>query len=353
MLWSSAMSLPDRTGLPRPALAKLLDELAVGAVHTDTVFAAMHRDLRPISDVPELGWRKRARLLGSTRESQVSIHTASPSPDGTEKLLFSLSDGEQVEGVLIAQDRGRVTFCVSSQVGCAMGCRFCATATLGLKRALEPGEIAREIRIAHERVAQRGQRLANVVFMGMGEPLHHYEATRDAIRIVTDHYGLMLSERHITVSTVGLVPGIADLAQDFGGRIQLALSLSAGTDSTRSELVPANRRWDLKELKAAVAAYPLPKNRFVLLEYVLLAGLTDTPEELAGVIRFATGLRCLVNLIPFNPFPSSRFHSPSAAQVLVSEATLREGGIPVTVRRARGRKANAACGQLALAPGAA
>ena len=342
------LELPDRTGLPRPALATLLDELGIGAVHTDTLFAAMHRDGRPLEALYELGYRKQERMRRGTRSSGLQVGEALPTQDDTEKLIFTARDGARVEGVLIGHERGRVTFCVSSQVGCAMGCGFCATATLGLRRGLEPGEIAAQIGIAAERVRAGGRRLANVVFMGMGEPLHHYEATRDAIHIVTDHYGLMLAERHITVSTVGLIPQIRRLADDFGGRIQLAVSLSAGTGATRRSLVPVSRRWGLDELRAAVADYPLPGSRYVLIEYVLLAGVNDTAEELAGLVDFVSGLRCLVNLIPFNPFPGSRFTSPGPSRIAAAELFLRKAGVPVTVRRARGRRAHAACGQLAL-----
>lgn len=228
-----------------------------------------------------------------------------------------------------------------------MGCGFCATATMGLVRGLTPGEIVAQVRAAKERLGPR--KLDNIVFMGMGEPLHHYDATTTAIRILTDHRGLMQAQRSISVSTVGLVPRIRRLAEDFDGRVQLAVSLNAGTDATRARLMPQAARWSLAQLKAALLDYPLPgSSRHLLLEYVLLAGVNDTADELAGVLDFCAGLRCVVNLIPWNPVVGADFRTPEPQSVDNAFRTLANAGVMATVRRPRGRDVGAACGQLVL-----
>ncbi len=270
--------------------------------------------------------------------------------DGTERLVFALGDGARVEGVLIPEGP-RTTFCVSSQVGCAMGCAFCATATLGLQRGLQASEIVRQVQIASERCAEPTSGhapLRNVVFMGMGEPLHHYEATRDALAILTDPGGLALAYDRITVSTVGLVPRMDELGRDFGGRIQLALSLNAGRDATRRALMPITARYDMAALRDAVARHPLPRNRGVLVEYVLLAGVTDRPDELQGLVEWATGLPVVINLIAWNGWEGAPFATPTPADVDAVVARLRRAGLRVSVRLPRGRPEAAACGQLAL-----
>ena len=342
-----SVALPIIDALPRQDLSDLLERLSVGRVHTEAVFAAMHRDHVALTDVPELGYRKRERLLTATRRSAVELTDMFLAEDGTEKLRLRV-DGGAIEAVLIPGIKGRVTLCVSSQIGCAMACTFCATGTLGLTRGLTAGEIVQQVHLATARASERGLRLNRLVFMGMGEPLHHYANTRDALRILTDRFGPMLPHAAITVSTVGLAPRIRQLATDFEGRIQLALSLNAGTNATRAAIMPLTDRHDLGELKAALQDYPLPgPRRTLLLEYVLLAGVTDTEAELMAAADWASGLRCVINLIPFNTFPGALFESPDTASVDRAYRTLSQAGHHVTVRRPRGRREQAACGQLA------
>ncbi len=339
-------TLPAIDGMPRPALADLLDGLGVGAVHADTVFSAMHREHVATDRIAALGPRKAALLAQATCRSAVSIEQRAASDDDTTKLVFRMPDGARTEGVLIPHGIDRLTFCVSSQVGCAMGCGFCATAQMGLQRGLTAGEIVAQVRLARQCAPSR---VTNLVFMGMGEPLHHYEATTDAIRILTDHRGQMHPMRRITVSTVGLAPKIRRLADDFGGRIQLAVSLNAGTEATRRAIMPIADSFSMATLKDACLGYPLPASRrFILVEYVLLAGLNDTPSELAGLVEWTRGLPCLVNLIAWNAFDGVDFQSPSAHEVERVRATLDAAGVCVTVRRPRGRRVDGACGQLAL-----
>ncbi len=333
---------PDIDGLTSEQLARLLDRLEIGAVHAPRVMRAVHAG-EPLETIAALGPRKAARLAGAVRRADVIVERTTGAE--TEKLVFRLADGARVEGVLIPMGRGRTSLCVSSQVGCAMECAFCATGALGLTRGLTPGEIVAQVRLARERVG----RLHHLVFMGMGEPLHHYEATTDAIRVLTDHRGPAQPLKSITVSTVGLVPRIDRRAADFSGRIQLAVSLNAGTEATRRALMPITASWSMADLRAAVAAYPRANSRrYVLVEYVLLAGVNDTDEELEGLIAWAKGLGVLVNLIPWNPFAGARFETPDPARVRAALQRLRDAGIPATVRVTKGRTVDAACGQLAL-----
>jgi 23S rRNA (adenine2503-C2)-methyltransferase len=337
-------------GLTRGELAATLVEHGVPGGHAQRLFGHLHRRQAPIETFGAMSLRQRSRLADVERPTVCTLverHAAGASDD-TEKLVFRLRDGRRVEGVIIPEGP-RSTFCVSSQVGCAMACVFCATARLGLERALTVSEIIAQIYTARARCEAVGRPLRNVVFMGMGEPLHHYDVTRRALEILTDPAGISLGFPRITVSTVGLAPRIAQLGADFGGRIQLAVSVNAGRQATRARIMPIGATYDLDALRAAIAAYPLPRNRYVLLEYVLLAGLTDTPDELAALAAWVRDLPAIVNLIPFNPFDDApeTLQSPADADVSRAFATLRAAGVPVSVRQPRGRRAVAACGQLA------
>ncbi len=344
---------PERRGLTRAELAAQLLAVGVPAGHAPRLFGHLHRRGEPADTFGAMSPAQRQRFQDGTQDAVCELVERHGTEDGTEKLVFRLADGRRVEGVVIPEGP-RTTFCVSSQVGCAMACAFCATARLGLERALTAGEIVEQIHHAARLSGESGRPLRNVVFMGMGEPLHHYDVTRRAIDILTDATGLSLGFPRITVSTVGLAPRIEQLGRDFGGRIQLAVSLNAGTEATRRSLMPITERYDLATLRAAIAAYPTARNRYILIEYVLLAGRTDLPDELAGLARFVEGLPVMVNLIPWNPFPDAPpdLVAPDDEAVKLAYSALRTLGVPVKVRMPRGRGAVAACGQLArLTPG--
>jgi 23S rRNA (adenine2503-C2)-methyltransferase len=339
----------DLLGLPMPALSDALETLGVGAKHAGRVFGALHRRGLAFNAIPDLGWRNHALLEAGARLAQATVAEVWPSPDGTEKLVFALDTDERVEGVLIPMREGRLTLCLSSQVGCAMACTFCATGTMGLSRGLTSGEIVAQVHAANAHAQQRGAKITHLVFMGMGEPLHHYPATRDALRVLLDPHGLCFKARRITVSTVGVVPKMLTFARDFDGRVQLALSLHAGTDETRRSIVPvAGKSWDLATLKAAMAAYPQRGSRCLMVEYVVLPGINNTDAEVAGLIDFVKDLRCIVNLIPFNPFPGATYRAPLDAELEAMAQQLYDAGVAHSVRWPRGRGAAAACGQLAL-----
>lgn len=340
---------PDLLGLPLPALAALLDRLGIGAHLAPRVFGAIHRkglDLAALQTV--IGAPKAAQLAAAAQLGSVALESAYLGDDGVEKLVVRYPDGALIEAVLIPTREDRVTLCLSSQVGCAMACRFCATGTLGLKRGLSAAELVAQVYLARARVAAQGRRLTHLVWMGMGEPLHHYGATQTALQVLLDVHGQPFRARNVTVSTVGLVPRIQRLADDFGGRVQLALSLHAGTDATRRRLIPMAARYDLASLKAALLAYPLPGSMALMLEYVVLPGVNDGPEDLAGVAQFCEGLRALVNLIPFNTYVGAHYQAPTAMQVERVEQQLRSLGVAVSVRWPKGRQTQGACGQLAL-----
>jgi len=263
--------------------------------------------------------------------------------DGTRKLLFRLEDGRVVESVIIP-DPPRLTLCISSQVGCAMGCGFCATARLGLLRNLSAGEIVAQVVGAKAHFTPE-ERLTNIVFMGMGEPLHNFDAVVEAIGVLTAPWGCGISSRRITVSTVGLVPQMQRLIHDTS--VQLAVSLTAPTDEQRGALVPVNRKYPIEVLLAACRALPIPQRRRITFEYVLLAGVNDRAEDARRLVRLLHGIRCKVNLIPFNPFPGSGFERPSDETVEGFRRQLDEAHVHCTVRHSRGRDVAAACGQLA------
>ncbi len=289
--------------------------------------------------------------------------TVQRSQDGTRKLLVRLRDGTTVESVIIPEGHRR-TLCISTQVGCALGCRFCATGKLGLTRHMTPGEIAGQVLLAEAELAEHlldgdvpdadrpegelPRRLTNIVYMGMGEPLHNDTGTLRSLEILTDDLGPHFAARRITLSTVGLVPQLkAILAQV---PVNLAISLHAPDEAVRAELLPINRKYPMAELLAACHELPLPQRRRITFEYVVLAGVNDSPDQADTLATAIEGLRCKVNLIPFNEHPDSEFTRPTNATVAAFAARLEDRGVPVTVRAPRGRDIDAACGQLASGP---
>lgn len=261
--------------------------------------------------------------------------------DGTRKLLLGLVDGQAIESVIIP-GAGRTTLCISSQVGCGLGCDFCATARMGLKRNLAVNEIVGQV-IAARRYLEPGEGLSNYVFMGMGEPLANYDRLIRALKIMTAPWGMAISPRRITVSTVGLVPLIERLLADSA--VNLAVSLHATTDQSRDLLVPINRRYPLAELLAACRKLDLGRRR-ITFEYVMLAGVNDSDADAHRLIKLMAPLRAKVNLICFNPFPGVSYQGSSRERLQAFQALLVEGNLTATIRESRGRDIAAACGQL-------
>jgi len=261
--------------------------------------------------------------------------------DGTRKLLLRLPDRQAIEAVIIPAT-GRTTLCVSSQVGCAMKCAFCATARMGLRRNLSAGEIVGQV-IAARRYLDDGERLTNYVFMGMGEPLANYDRLVRALRIMTAPWGMAISPRRITVSTVGLLPLIERLLRET--QVQIAVSLHATSDELRNRLAPINQRYPLRQLLETCARLDLGRRR-VTFEYVMLAGVNDSDADARRLVKLLAPMRAKLNLICFNPFPGAGFSGSERARVEAFKALVLEGNVTATVRESRGRDIAAACGQL-------
>ena len=301
----------------------------------------------------------------------VDVHRAQ---DGTRKLVLGMQGGGRIECVLIpmtplaeanadvsisddddelgdgALEKTRVTLCVSTQFGCAMGCVFCASGRAGLGRGLGADEIVAQVLIAR-RYLDPDEELTNLVFMGMGEPLHHYDETARALKLLTHPEGTGMSPRRITVSTVGLIPGLKKLGADFGGKVGLAVSLHAPDDATRERIVPMNKRYPVADLIQALKAYPLPKRRRITIEYTLIDGVNDSLEHADRLVRVLAGLPVKVNLIPMNAVEGAGLQSSPPERVAAFQARVAGFGVSCFVRARRGDEVSAACGQLALAPG--
>jgi 23S rRNA (adenine2503-C2)-methyltransferase len=326
-----------------PQLQELLTGWGEPRFRAEQVWGWLYReradDPAAMTNLPE---PLRARLAADTTLRLLEPLTEQSASNGqTRKVLFGLRDGNTIESVLMGY-RERTTACVSSQVGCGMGCVFCATGQGGLARNLTAGEIVAQVlfftRQAHEP-------LDNVVFMGMGEPLANYAATWQAIETLTDARGLGVGARRITISTVGLVPGIRRLTEE-SLPVNLAVSLHAAVDELRDRLVPLNRRYPLNQLMAAVRRYVEKSGRRVSLEYALIDGVNDAPEQARQLAALLRGLLCHVNLIPLNPTPGSPWQPSARDRVNEFRTQLEGGGIPATVRLRRGIEIEAGCGQL-------
>lgn len=295
------------------------------------------------SEMTDLSSKLRQQLENAFSIGRLEILRSSRSSDGTVKLLFGLADGLSIESVLIP-DAKRLTLCISTQVGCAFGCKFCATGLMGFKRHLRSGEILGQILEARKTLSP-DRKISHLVLMGMGEPLHNYAETVKALEIITDpEKGLGISPRRVTLSTVGLVPEIKKLMEET--RVNLAVSLHAATDELRSRLMPVNRKYPLQELIECCRSLPLPKRKRITFEYVVLRSVNHSPKDARTLARLLRGIRCKINLIPFNPHPESAFERPTREEVEQFQNALKAYGYQVNVRQPRGDDIQAACGQL-------
>jgi len=298
------------------------------------------RRVRSWEECSDLSKMFRVQLEFGAQINALKLLETREAADGTRKYLFELHDGHCIESVLIP-DPPRQTLCLSSQVGCAMGCTFCVTGALGFKRNLNVAEIVDQIC-----QVQRDQpRLTNLVFMGMGEPLANYEAVSRAIQIMLDPNGMAFSHRRITLSTAGLVPQLRRLGQT--SPVNLAISLHAADDELRSQLMPINRKYQLAELMAACREYPLPPRKRITFEYILLEGINDCPAHARKLVSRLNGVRAKVNLIPFNPHPQIPYRQPSEERALRFQEILQKAQLNALIRQSRGSDIGAACGQLA------
>jgi 23S rRNA (adenine2503-C2)-methyltransferase len=296
-----------------------------------------------ISEMTNLSMALRERLSQAASLHYMTPAQTETSGDGTRKLLFELHDGVLIESVLIPED-DHSTLCVSSQAGCRQGCSFCRTATLGFQRNLSPAEITGQV-LAARAMCEEARPLTNLVFMGMGEPLDNTDNLCIALDHILGDYGLQMSQRRVTVSTVGLVDRLAELGRRTPAA--LAVSLNAANDELRSKLMPVNKRFPLAQLKEALKVYPLKPTRRITIEYVLLAGVNDQPEHARELAKWVHGLKCKVNLIAFNPHPESEFNRPDESAIETFQQILLDKHITALLRASRGSDISAACGQLA------
>jgi 23S rRNA (adenine2503-C2)-methyltransferase len=291
----------------------------------------------------DLSRATRARLATELRIATPQVARRETSEDGTSKFLLALEDGLQIESVFIP-DTPANTFCISTQVGCAMKCGFCLTGKMGLARNLTAGEIAGQVRVLAAETGLRDKRF-NIVLMGMGEPLHNYDNTMKALRLLANATGLAVSPRRVTLSTVGVVPALARFATE-SFMPNLAISLHATTEDQRDFLVPVNRKYGLQDILDACRRFPLKHRNRITFEYVLLRGVNDSPDDARRLVRLMHGIRCKINLIPLNEAPSLPFARPTDDEVDRFATILAEHQLTVSVRKSRGRDIRAACGQL-------
>jgi len=327
-------------------LGNLVNELGEPNFRTKQIWTWLYQHLAADpAEMTNLPLVLREWLAAETHINPLSVAAVQHSADGeTEKRLFQLPDGETIETVLMSYER-RHTLCISSQVGCVMGCVFCATGQMGFRRHLTAGEIVAQVFAFERELRQRDQKLSNIVFMGMGEPLHNYDATLAAVRTLMDPAGFNLGARRITISTVGVVPGIRRLA-DEGLQVGLAISLHAATDEERRKLVPVARRWSLSQLLEAVQEHIKKTGRRVTFEWALILEQNDTEEQAHALGRLVGGMLCHVNLIPLNPTDGFQGKKSAPQRVQQFQEVLNSYGIPSTVRVRRGIDIQAGCGQL-------
>lgn len=334
-------------GMERKELDELVRSLGEPAYRGKQIARWIYaRGARRFEEMSDLPAALRARLAEAAEVGRGEVALRQEAADGTVKLLLALSDDRRIETVVLPYEE-RTSVCISSQVGCPVGCVFCATATMGFGRNLSAGEIVDQVLTAKEQAP--GGRLTHVVVMGMGEPLLNYEALIKGLRLMHEEVGL--SYRHLTVSTSGHVPGIRRLAEE-GIPVTLALSLHAPNDELRAQLIPLSKKWGVQAVMEAVREYTERTGRRVTLEYLLLAKVNDELEHAEQLARLCRGMITHVNLIPWNPADSfTRFEAPSRNRVRAFRQALEERGITVTQRVERGQDIAAACGQLAVKAG--
>src|SRR5881394_3692986 len=359
---------PDLRSLSFSGLSALVSRLGERPYRARQLYSWLHRkgaaSLDAMTDLPRAF---RERLAAETRLTTLAVDAVQESVDGTRKYRLRTHDGRFIESVYMPDEAGpqsfdpeadeqepdirvRRTLCVSTQVGCAMGCGFCMTATMGLVRNLTAGEICDQVYRVNDdlrRLGVPGERpLTNLVYMGMGEPLHNYDNVMRSLELLLSEEGANFSHRHITVSTSGLVPNIVRFGEDT--QVKLAVSLNATTDDQRARLMPVDKKWDIAALMDAVRKFPSRQGRRVTFEYVLLRDVNDSDEDAARLAALLRNLPVKVNLIPYNENPGLGFGDPGAERVVAFRKALDARGVTAMVRKNRGRDIAAACGQLAI-----
>jgi 23S rRNA (adenine2503-C2)-methyltransferase len=345
------MSLPrlDLAELEPQELEAALDAHGVERFHARQLYRWIYkRGVTDFERMTDLSRDLRARLQAEFSIATPRVVSDERSVDGTRKFVFELADQRRIESVFIP-DTPSMTFCISTQVGCAMACGFCLTGKMGLVRNLTAGEIAGQVRVLAAATGLLDFPF-NIVLMGMGEPLHNYDNTMKALRMLHAEHGLAVSPRRVTLSTVGIVPGLERLARE-PLMPNLAISLHATTDEQRTALVPPNKKYPLADILEACRRFPLKKRSRITFEYVMLDGVNDSLDDARRLVRLLSGIKAKVNLIPLNPAPGIPFDRPSDARVDRFAQVLADRHITVSVRKSRGRDIRAACGQLIVEGG--
>jgi len=339
------MNKQNLLGLDQQQLIDVVASLEEKPFRGKQLYSQIYRRRQTrLEQMTDLSAGFRTRLAEQHRIELPSVAQRWDACDGTVKYLFQLEDNKCVETVYIPEKK-RETLCISSQVGCDVGCTFCLTAQMGLERNLTPGEIVGQVlAVLAAGCIQRGA--FNIVFMGMGEPLYNYKNVMKAYRLLTDRDGMDLSQRRITISTSGVVPVLQRMHSE-PNLPNLAVSLNATTDRLRDELMPLNQRWKIAELLEACRRFPLEARRRITFEYVLLGGVNDSDREAEELARLLKGIRSKVNLIPYNSNPGLPYVRPDNARVEAFKAILVQAHLAAFVRRPRGDDISAACGQLA------
>lgn len=327
-------------------LEELVERIEHHPYRARQIWHGLYTELAPSYDaITSLSKKLRTSLAQLLPFNQPRVVNVIKSADKrTSKILFELSDNEAIEAVLMLYNKRR-TICISTQVGCAMGCAFCATGKSGFTRNLSPGEIVSQVVSFARLLASRGEKITNVVYMGMGEPFLNYDAVMKSIRILNDHQGFNLGARSFTISTVGIVPGIERFAQE-NTQVNLAISLHTADDRLRTQLVPINRTYPLSQLMTACRNYIKVTHRRLTFEVVLIDKVNDRISDAQKIADLLSGMLCHVNLIALNPIPESSFRPSSRQQVDAFAQKLIDEGINTTIRVERGINIAAACGQL-------
>jgi 23S rRNA (adenine2503-C2)-methyltransferase len=334
----------DLAGLELKELEAFVQSLGYKAFHAKQIYHWIwKRGVTDVAAMTNLSLELRQALGEAATVSLPEVVKHDVSEDGTQKFVLRLADGRQIESVFIP-DTPKQTFCVSTQVGCAMGCAFCLTGKMGLVRNLTAAEIAAQVRLLATRLGLLDSAF-NIVLMGMGEPLHNYDATMKALRMLNDRAGLDMHPKRVTLSTVGLVPMMDKLAGE-ALMPNLAVSLHAATEDQRAAIVPSNKKYSMQDVIDACKRFPLAKRRRIMFEYVMLAGVNDSPEDARRLVKVLSGVKAKVNLLPLNAAPGIPFERPSDERINAFARILVDRGLMVSVRKSRGRDIRAACGQL-------
>ena len=334
----------DLAGLELSELERFVESLGHKKFHARQIYQWIWK--RGVTDFPamtNISHELRAALGEQAVVSLPDVVQHDVSEDGTQKFVLRLGDGRKIESVFIP-DTPKQTFCVSTQVGCAMGCAFCLTGKMGLIRHLSAGEIAGQVRLL-ARSTNLLDKPFNIVLMGMGEPLQNYDNTMKAMRMLNQKEGFDMHPKRVTLSTVGLVPQMDRLAQEEL-MPNLAVSLHAASEETRAAIVPVNKKYTMKDVVDACKRFPLSKRRRIMFEYVMLAGVNDADADARKLVKVLSGVKAKVNLLPLNAAPGIPFERPSDERINAFAKILADRGLMVSVRKSRGRDIRAACGQL-------